>query len=79
MQLYGYSEEARAQPDPAPAALAEVTVVAHASELRRLAEFFTFCANEMDRMGGAYDHIHLSDHLREFGASAHLVVARPER
>lgn len=56
--------------------LAEVTLCATPVELRRIAEFLALCAAEMDRMGEAYDHIHLSDRMREFQSSPHLVVAR---
>jgi hypothetical protein len=77
MKLYGYSEEERAQPEPIPVELAEVTLVATASELREMAEFLLFCASEMNRMGSKYDHIHLSDTLKQFQSSPHFVVARP--
>ena len=75
MKLFGYSEEGRSAPDPVPAALAEV--VADSAELRRMAEFLSNCASEMDRMGSAYDHIHLSDRVKQFESSPHFVVARP--
>jgi hypothetical protein len=77
MKLYGYSEEDRARPKAIPADLAEVTLVARATELREIAEFLLFCASEMDRMGNTYDHIHLSDILKQFQSSPHFVIARP--
>jgi hypothetical protein len=77
MKLYGYSEAERSRSEPLPADLAEVTLVASASEIREMAEFLLFCASEMDRMGSAYDHIHLSDRVKQFARSPHFVVARP--
>ncbi len=41
-----------------------------------MAEFLQFCASEMDRMGDAYGHIHLSDHMKEFRTSSEFVVMR---
>ena len=79
MKLYGYSERERSRPEPVPTDLAEVTLVAGASEIRDIAEFLLFCAGEMDRMGSTYDHIHLSDTLKQFQSSPHLVVARPRQ
>ena len=46
--------------------LAEVTMCASSVELRHIAEFFLFCPSETDRMGPTYDHVHLSDLMKEF-------------
>lgn len=78
MKLYGYSVDSRDTEDVVPSDLAEVTVTATPGELRRMADFFLFCAAEMDRMGLSYDHIHLSDRMKEFESSPHLVVMRPQ-
>ena len=77
MRLFGYADEGLPIDEIIPATLAEVTLCATSVELRRMAEFLTFCASEMDRMGDAYDHLHLSDLMKEFHVSPHLVVARP--
>lgn len=41
-----------------------------------MAEFFSFCASEMDRMRLSYDHLHLADRMKEFENSPHLTVFR---
>ena len=76
MKLYGYSDKGMRNEDIVPAELAEVTVNGTPAELRRLADFLRLCASEMERMGEAYGHIHLSDHMKEFGSSPHFVVMR---
>ena len=76
MRLSGYSDTGLPIGEIVHAALAEVTLCATPVELRGMAEFFLFCANEMERMGGAYDHIHLSDRMKEFRNSPHLVVTQ---
>lgn len=76
MKLYGYSDEELPIEEIVPAALAEITLCATPAELRRVAEFLTFCASEMDRMGEKYDHVHLSDRMKEFDGSPHFVVAK---
>lgn len=75
MKLYGYAEGLQTE-DIFPSELAEVTLSATPSELIQIAEFLTFCATEMERMGQIYDHIHLSDCLKEFRKSPHFVVTR---
>lgn len=77
MKLYGYADEGLPTEDIVPSALAEVTLSATPTELLRMAEFLTFCSTEMERMGHKYDHIHLSDRLKEFRNSPHFVVTRP--
>lgn len=76
MKLHGYSHEGLAIDEVAPAELAEVTLVATPAELRRMAEFLSFCASEIERMGATYDHVHLSDHMKDFRNSPHFVVMR---
>lgn len=74
MQLFGYADTGLPVEEIVPSTLAEVTLCATPIELRRVAEFLTFCASEMERMGEAYDHVHLSDRMKEFRTSPHLVV-----
>jgi hypothetical protein len=77
MKLYGYADTGLPPEQVVPAALAEITLCATPLELRRMAKFLESCASEMERMGAAYDHVHLSDRLKEFEASPHFVVAAP--
>ena len=76
MHIYGYENTARPIDTIIPASLAEITLNATPKELRAIAEFLLHCADEMDRMGNEFDHIHLSDRKREFETSPHFVVAR---
>lgn len=76
MKLYGYADEGLPVEEISTKELAEVTLCATPGELRRMSEFLTFCAAEMDRMGAVYDHIHLSDRLRDFENSPHFVVMK---
>ena len=76
MKLYGYPDEGLPPEEVVPAALAEITLCAVPDELRKLAAFLESCAAEMERMGATYDHVHLSDRVKEFEASPHFVVAR---
>ena len=79
MKIFGYANT-KLQPGPVvPEELAEVTLCASAAELRRIEEFLVSCANEMDLMGSAYDHVHLGDRMKEFeGSSPHFIVAGAE-
>jgi hypothetical protein len=79
MKLHGYPDQGIPIEDVVPAELAEVTLLATPTELRRMAEFLAFCASEMERMGDKYDHVHLSDHMKDFRRSPHLVVMRAAR
>ena len=79
MKLSGYHDNGSPAEEVLPASLAEITLQATPAELRRMAEFLTFCADEMDRMGPTYDHIHLSDRMKEFRRSPHFVVMRSGR
>jgi hypothetical protein len=78
MKIYGYADEGLPIEQIRPANLAEITLCATAAELRRMAQFLTFCASEMERMGADYDHVHLSDQMKEFRESPHFVVAASE-
>ena len=79
MKIYGYANQQVATDHVVPLELAEITLCATPSELRRISEFLFFCASEMDRMGSAYDHIHLGDRMKEFKTSSpHFVVFKAE-
>jgi hypothetical protein len=78
MKLFGHRNDELPIEDRVSVELAEVTLNATPQELRRMAEFLNFCAAEMDRMGIKYDHVHLSDRMKEFRESPHFVVMRGE-
>ena len=76
MKLYGHQDEGLPVEKIITSRLAEVTLCGTPAELRLLAEFLNYCATEMMRMGEEYDHIHLSDQIKQFQNSPHFVVAR---
>ncbi|WP_443098095.1 Imm32 family immunity protein [Xanthomonas axonopodis] len=76
MKLFGYVDSNLPPEEVVPSELAEVTLCASPDDLRRIASFLNHCASEMDRMGPAYDHIHLSDQHKQFQASPHFAVCR---
>jgi hypothetical protein len=75
VRIYGYEDGQLPDTVPSPP-LAEVTLNATPAELRSMAKFLSDCADEMDRMGDRYDHVHLSDRLKQFETSPHFVVMR---
>jgi hypothetical protein len=75
VRIYGYEEGQPPDTVPSPP-LAKVTLNATPTELRAMAKFLSDCADEMDRMGGRYDHVHLADRLKQFETSPHFVVMR---
>ena len=74
MKVYGYSESARQAESVVPEALAEISLVMTAGELRLLAGFSLECANEMERMGAVFNHVHLSDRIKAFRTSPQFIV-----
>lgn len=74
MQLFGYANPENPTEEIVSAELAEVTLCATPAELRRMAEFLSFCSSEMERMGTEYGHVHLADRMKEFEGSPHLTV-----
>jgi hypothetical protein len=77
MRIYGYEDQGLPPEQIATNRLAEITLCATPDELRRIAEFLVTCATEMERMGHAYDHVHLGDRMKEFDStSPHFVVAK---
>jgi hypothetical protein len=75
MKIYGYSIQETSPEFIHPSTLTEITLVASAKELRRIAAFILECADSMDSMGDKYDHVHLSDRDHSFKESPHFVVA----
>lgn len=76
MKLFGYATTDLPPEEIEPSSLAEVTLCASSAELRAISSFLLHCAAEMEHMGDSYDHIHLSDQLKQFCSSPHLVVCR---
>jgi len=74
MRINGYSESERFSESPVPRELAEITIVATAEESRKIAAFLVHAADEMDRLGSEYSHIHLSDKQPGFDDSPHVTV-----
>jgi len=78
MKMYGHADDGLPVEEVVPVALAEITLCATPDELRKMAAFLESCAKEMERMGSGYDHIHLSDRIKEFASSPHFVVVAGE-
>ena len=78
MKLYGHIASHESVEDAVPSALAEITLVASPTELRRIAEFLLAGAASMEERGQAYGHEHLSDKDHSFRSSPHLVIAPPD-
>jgi hypothetical protein len=78
MKLYGYKDEQQAPENVVPYELAEITLVATAAELRKIARFISDAAAHMDTMGKDYGHEHLSDKQPGFEGSPHFVVSKPD-
>jgi len=73
MKLFGFLSSTPEQ--HAPSELAELTLAASSEELREIAGFLLHAAKTMDQLGKSFDHMHLSDTLRQFENSPALVVA----
>lgn len=78
MKIYGYTDCDPPIEEIVPDSLAEITLVASPSELRRIAEFLLKGAATMERMGSTYSHEHLSDCDHSFESSPHFVIAPPD-
>lgn len=79
MKIYGYEDQGLEPEHIVPKQLTEITLCATPGELRRIGEFLVACATEMESMGGAYDHVHLGDRMKEFDTSSpHFVVAKAD-
>ncbi len=78
LKIHGYADEGLPIETVVPAELAEITLVASADELRRIAKFLEFCADGMDACGRQWEHEHLADKDRTFQNSPHFVVFNPE-
>lgn len=74
MRILGYTEEQRDEVPAAPRELAGITFVSTTDEARKIAAFLLHAADEMERMGSAYSHIHLSDKQPGFDDSPNVTV-----
>lgn len=74
MRLYGYPNHGLPIEQIKSEGLAEVSFVASPDEARRIAAFLLHAADEMERMGAAYSHVHLSDVQAGFDDSPHVTV-----
>ncbi len=78
MKLYGYAAAEKNKEELVPSELAEITLVANADELRKIASFLFDAATNMENMGDSYSHEHLSDKIPLFMCSPHFVVMSPK-
>jgi len=77
MRIFGYTQEQRDEEPASPRELAEITFVATPEEARKIAAFLLHAADEMERMGSDYSHIHLSDEQPGFDDSPDVIVFNP--
>ena len=78
MKIYGYPNEGKNTGAIEPSELAEITLVANPSELRKIAKFIEAAAEGMENRPGSWGHEHLSDKFPEFKSSPQFVVFNPE-
>lgn len=78
MKLFGYKNDELELDDTKPSELIEVTLVASASELRKIARFMDAAANGMEKSSKDWEHEHLSDKYKEFASSPQLVIFNAE-
>ena len=78
VKIFGYKNEGLAPEKIEPSELAEITLVANADELRKIARFIEAAAEGIETRGKNWEHEHLSDKYREFESSPHFVVFNPE-
>lgn len=74
VKIYGYSDQGLPIEEIEPSELAEITLVASPSELRKIVAFLTSAAEGMERLGSDFDHVHLADKQAGFDESPHFVV-----
>jgi hypothetical protein len=78
MKIFGYKDDGLDLADVRSSELAEITLVASPSELRRIAQFMISCADGMEARGKDWEHEHLGDKQKGFEDSPHFVVCNPE-
>ena len=78
MKIFGYKDKGLSPDKIEPSELAEITLVANAEELRKIARFIDAAADGMETLGKNWEHEHLSDKFHVFESSPHFVVFNPE-
>ncbi|WP_199244591.1 Imm32 family immunity protein [Lysobacter panacisoli] len=78
MRISGYPEVALPSEQIVTKVLAEISISATPTEARRMAAFLLAAADEMDRMGAEYSHLHLSDKQPGFDTSPHVTIFNAE-
>jgi hypothetical protein len=78
MKIYGYKNEGLEFGEIIPSELLEITLVANAAELRKIARFIDAAAEGIEKRGKSFGHEHLSDKYPEFASSPHFVVFNPD-
>lgn len=66
MKIYGYKNTGLAPENIISDELAEITLVASAQELRKIAKFIVSAADDMERKNSNWEHRHLSDADKSF-------------
>ena len=74
MKFYGYTEEGLEEDEPKALHLSEITVVANALELRKLASFFAEQAAAISKDIDGYEHEHLADNYPSFRDDPQLII-----
>ncbi|MFZ6775562.1 Imm32 family immunity protein [Undibacterium sp. Ji83W] len=77
MKIYGYKNTELAPEHIVPDELAEITLLASAQELRKIASFILSAADDMERKNSNWEHRHLSDADKSFEGSPHFIVYNP--
>lgn len=77
-KIFGYSDKGLPIEEITSEELAEITLVASASDLREIGSFLQHAAEEIESKGSSFGHLHLSDLKPIFKSSPHFVVFQPE-
>lgn len=77
MKIYGYKNTELTPEDIVPDELTEITLVASAQELRKIASFILSAADDMEHENSNWEHRHLSDADKSFEGSPHFVLYKP--
>lgn len=73
MKLFGYLVSAPEQQEPFE--FSETTLLSNPAELREIAAFFLHAAENIEHIDTSFDHLQLSDVLRQFRNSPAFIVA----
>jgi len=74
MKISGYSDRGLPIEEIEHMELAEITLNASPTEVRKIAAFLLSAADAMERMGRTYTHLHLADSQPGFDSSPHITV-----